>query len=351
MLPAIKSFAREEIEAQRYGDAVDRALALHLRENRIEAALEPAISLVAAVAAIALLLVAGANVRSGEMSATELFGFLFYAALLTRPVGALASTYGQFQNARGTLARLHGVLERPAEPGYAAGQVLGRARGEIAFAAVSFAYPDRERVLDAVDLTIPAGQTIALVGENGAGKTTLINLLLRFYEPAAGRILLDGHDIREVQLQSLRDQFGLVPQRPLLFNGTIRANIAFGEEGASDEAIAQAARLAQADAFISGLPEGYQTRIGDHGVKLSGGQRQRIALARALLKNPPILVFDEATSMFDRDGESAFIASCESALKGRTVILITHRPASLALADRLVRVEGGKASEVEAYLP
>jgi ATP-binding cassette, subfamily B, bacterial len=348
MLPAIKAFTREEIEARRYGETVGKAMALTLRENRIYAALEPAINLAAAGAAIVLLVVARGNVRSGAMSPTELFGFLFYAALLTRPVGSLANVYGQFQTARGTLARLHGVLQRETEAGYAADGVIDAAKGAIALRGVTFAYPERETVLDDVDLDIPAGQIVALVGENGAGKSTLVNLLMRFYEPGAGTVLLDGRDIRTIQLQELRRQFGLVPQRPLLFNGTIRANIGFGLQGASDSAIEEAARLAQAHDFITGLAQGYDTQIGDHGVRLSGGQGQRIALARALLGNPPILIFDEATSMFDLNGENAFIASCESALRGRTVILITHRPASLALADRQVRVEGGKVRDADA---
>ena len=230
---------------------------------------------------------------------------------------------------------------------YGADGALKNVKGAIALRGVRFAYPDREPVLDNVDLEIPAGQIVALVGENGAGKTTLVNLLLRFYEPDEGTIGFDGQDIGAVQLQELRRQFGLVPQRPLLFNGTIRDNIGFGLAGASNEAIAQAARLAQAHDFVSGLTKGYDTEIGDHGVRLSGGQRQRIALARALLADPPVLILDEATSMFDLDGEQAFIASCEQALRGRTVILITHRPASLALAERLLRVEDGKVREVE----
>ncbi len=342
MLPAIKAFAREEIEAGRYGEAVDLAMALKQRENRIKAALGPSIELVAASAAVVLLIVAGRSMQGGTMSPTELFGFLFYAALLTRPVSALSGIYGEIQTARGTLARLNDVMRHEPEAGYGAQGRLERAAGAIALRNVSFAYPGRETVLDQVDLDIPAGQIVALVGENGAGKTTLVNLLSRFYEPSAGEVRLDGRDIREIQLQALRRQFGLVPQRPLLFNGTIRANILFGHQAASQAAIEQAARLAQAHQFISGLASGYETDIGDHGVRLSGGQRQRIALARALLADPPVLVFDEATAMFDLEGESAFIASCGEALKGRTVILITHRPASLAIAQRLLRVEGGK---------
>ena len=347
MLPAIKAYAREDIEAARYGAAVGHSMALAQKQNRIYAVLGPAIDLASATAAIALLVVAGGNLRSGTMSPTELFSFLFYAALLTRPVSALSFIYGQVQTARGTLNRLHAVLQQEPEAGYGADGALKNVKGAISLRGVSFAYPDREPVLDNVDLEIPAGQIVALVGENGAGKTTLVNLLLRFYEPDEGTIGFDGQDIGAVQLQELRRQFGLVPQRPLLFNGTIRDNIGFGLAGASNEAIAQAARLAQAHDFVSGLTKGYDTEIGDHGVRLSGGQRQRIALARALLADPPVLILDEATSMFDLDGEQAFIASCEQALKGRTVILITHRPASLALAERLLRVEDGKVREVE----
>ncbi len=348
MLPAIKAFAREEIEAARYGEAVGQAMVLAQRESRIKAAIGPTIELVAACAAILLLIVAGRSMHGGAMSPTELFGFLFYAALLTRPVSALSGIYGEVQTARGTLERLNEVLRREPEPGYAAPGALERAKGALALRGVSFAYPGREVVLDNVDLDIPAGQIVALVGENGAGKTTLVNLMLRFYEPSTGEVRLDGRDIRTIQLQALRRQFGLVPQRPLLFNGSIGANIVFGREDTGQAGVEQAARLAQAHQFITGLAKGYDTQIGDHGVRLSGGQRQRIALARALLADPPVLVFDEATSMFDLDGESAFIASCEQALNGRTVILITHRPASLALAERLLRVEHGKVFEVES---
>lgn len=347
MLPAIKSFAREEREAARYGHAVDVAMDLALRENRIKAMLGPTIELIAAIAAVALLIVAGRSMSGGALSPTELFGFLFYAALLTRPVSALSNIYGEVQTARGTLARLNEVMTHAPEAGYAAAGRMDRACGAITLRGVTFAYPGRETVLDKVDLDIAAGQIVALVGENGAGKTTLVNLLLRFHDPSAGEVRLDGRDIRRLQLQDLRRQFGLVPQRPLLFNGTIRVNILFGREDASQAEVEQAARLAQAHQFIAGLAQGYDTQIGDHGVRLSGGQRQRIALARALLADPPVLIFDEATSMFDIDGESAFIASCEQALKGRTVILITHRPASLALAERLIRVEHGKVFEVE----
>ena len=345
MLPAIKSFAREEAETRRYRSRVDRALGLRLQEGRIYAALDPIIGLIAAGAAVLILLAAGRSVQSGGMSIAELFSFLFYAALLTRPIGALAHIYGQVQSARGTLSRLQAVLELDPEPGYSATASITGARGDIAFICVGFAYPGRDVTLSDVTLKIRAGETVALTGSNGAGKTTLINLLLRFHDPDRGTIQLDGQDISTIRVQDLRRQIGVVPQRALLFNGSIRANIAYGLENATDEQVESAARLSQAYEFIADLPQGFQTEIGDHGVRLSGGQRQRIALARALIKDPPILILDEATSMYDLEGEHAFIHASASALKGRTVLLITHRPASLAIADRIICVEDGSVRE------
>jgi ATP-binding cassette subfamily B protein/subfamily B ATP-binding cassette protein MsbA len=351
MLPAIKAFAREQSLAKAYGARVTASMGLFLRLSRITAALEPAIALVTASGAIGLILLASHSVQSGAMTPKELLSLLFYAALLTRPIGALASSYGQMQLTRGTLARLHAMLQRAPEPGYSAMGRLEESRSHICFRDITFGYPGRGDVLRGLNLDIQPGEVIALVGENGAGKTTAINLLLRFHNPAKGTILLDGHDIAGIQVQDLRRQIGMVPQRPLLFNGTIRANIAFGLDEPRDHEIEAAARLAQAHEFIIRLPLGYQTEIGDHGVRLSGGQRQRIALARALLMNPPILVLDEATSMYDLEGENAFIEACATALAGRTVILITHRPASLALANRMVRIEDGQACEVENPQP
>lgn len=346
MLPAIKAFAREEIESRRYDARVNVALGLFLRQSRINAALEPFIAFVAACGAIGLIMFESQRVRSGAMVPAELLSLLFYAALLTRPIGALARAYGEMQLARGTLSRLNVMLKQAPESGYAAESKLTGTRGHICFRDVTFSYVGRNNVLSGLNLEIKPGEVIALVGENGAGKTTIVNLLLRFYNPVSGDIFIDGHDIGAIQVQELRQKIGIVPQRPLLFNGTIRANIAFGLEEASDLTIEQAARLAQAHDFILQMPQGYETEIGDHGVRLSGGQRQRIALARALLKDPPILVLDEATSMFDLEGENAFVEACTTALAGRTVILITHRPASLALANRMVRIENGRACEV-----
>ena len=188
------------------------------------------------------------------------------------------------------------------------------------------------------DLAIAAGETVALTGANGVGKSTVARLLMRHHDPDAGTITLDGTDIAQLQVQSLRRQFGFVPQRALLFNGTIAQNIAFGRADTPTPAIEHAAENAQAAGFIAGLPNGYDTVIGDSGVRLSGGQRQRIALARALLHDPPIYILDEATSMYDLESEAAFVEACVRTLAQRTVILITHRPASLALADRVLKL-------------
>ncbi len=336
ILSAIKAFATEQHHLSNYSNAIEVSRTLSLRRTRIAALVGPVITLVAAIAAIAILLVGSVQVESGERSASELFAFLLYAALLTRPVGGLASTYGSFQMAQGTLSRLEAVFAKPIEDGYLQTRRIERARGTITFENVSFAYPGRPAVLQGVSLKISAGEIVALTGENGIGKSTLINLLLRFYDPDAGSITLDGADISGLQVQDLRSQFGYVPQRALLFNGSIRDNITFGAAHVDPAKLERAARLAQAWDFIEQLPRAMDTEIGDNGIRLSGGQRQRIALARALFRDPPVYIFDEATSMYDLDGESAFVEACLQSLKGRTVIVITHRPASLALADRII---------------
>lgn len=337
-IAAIKSFAREDIESATYRRRVNAARDWSMRVNRIQSLVEPASALVAALAALGLLLLAGSHLRDGRMSPQDLFSFLFYAALLTRPVGALAGAWGQVQVTRGALARMAGVLATPAEPGHANAPALPQARGAIRFEQVDFAYPGRAPVLRRFDLAVAAGEKVAILGENGAGKSTLVALLLRLHECRGGRILIDGHDIARCNVRDLRRQIALVPQRPQLLSGTVRENIGFGRHGATPAQIEDAARRADALSFIAALPQGFDTQIGDRGVRLSGGQGQRIALARALLKDAPIVVLDEATSMYDPEGEVRFVENCTAALAGRTVIIITHRPASVALADRCVHM-------------
>lgn len=341
MLPAIKSFAQEDNYRVHYARNLEAARRASLAQARASALVGPVAGLIAALAAIAILLVgAGGIGGTQERSAGELFSFLLYAALLTQPAGKLARVYGEFQWAGGTLARLREVLLVPEETGYSVpaepAPSTRRARGAITFENVSFAYPGRAPVLDNVNLQIAAGEVVALTGENGIGKSTLVRLLLRFYEPQAGRITLDGVDIRDINVQHVRRQIGYVPQRALLFNASVADNISMRAPGADRAKIEQAARLSEAWGFIEGLPDGLDTLIGDNGIRLSGGQRQRIALARALFADPPVYVFDEATSMYDMPSEAAFVDTCVKSLAGRTIILITHRPASLALADRIM---------------
>jgi len=342
MLAATKSFAVEQVREARFAWLAEAARGLQLRQARLSACIAPVVGLAAAVGVIALLLVSGSALADGGSDPARLFSVLLYAALLTRPVGALADFYGRLQWADGTLAELEAVLAEPVEPGYAQHVRMPQVRGRITFEQVAFAYPGRPTVLCDASLDIAPGEVVALTGANGAGKSTLVNLLLRFHDPAAGRILLDGADIATLDVQWLRRQMALVPQRPLLFDGTVRDNIAYGLTQPDEAAMARAVDLAQAAEFIAALPQGYDTMIGDHGVRLSGGQRQRIALARALVTDPRVLIFDEATSMYDLEAEAAFVESSIKVLKRRTVLVITHRPASLALANRVVVVEGGR---------
>lgn len=339
MLPAIKAFATEEKHRSEFATAADNSRRLAVRQAQWSVTIGPVMALIAALAAISVLVVGSEQLLDADRSPSDLFAFLLYAALLTQPAGALAKMYGAYQMARGTLARLESVLEQEPEPGHQIGQRLERAAGAIAFRKVSFGYPGRPTLFDALDFDVKPGEIVALTGENGVGKSTLVRLLLRFYEPLSGTITLDGTCISEYQVQDLRRQFGYVPQRALLFNGTIADNIVFGQSAPHpQEAVSRAVKLAQADEFIASLPDGLETVIGDHGVRLSGGQRQRIALARALYSQPPIYILDEATSMYDLEGEAAFVEECIGSLKGRTVIIITHRPASLALADRVLKL-------------
>ena len=262
------------------------------------------------------------------------------------PLTSLGKTFDLYQRAMASTRRIFALLDTPR--GMDDGDTplpLDRVQGELRFENVTFAYRDGGPVLKGLDLTIPAGRTTAIVGATGAGKSTVIKLMLRFYDPASGRVALDGFDLRELRMAHLRHAIGLVSQDVFLFHGTVRDNIAYGRPDADDETVRRAAEIAEAHAFIEALPQGYHTVVGERGQKLSGGQRQRLSIARAVLKDPPILILDEATSAVDNETEAAIQRSLERLAVGRTTVVIAHRLSTVRNADVIYVLDQGQVVE------
>lgn len=338
MKPAIKSFAREATEASRFETHNAQLLLLSRQQLLVQSLISPAMGLLAGSGLLLLFWLGSARIESSLLTPAELVSLLLYAMLMSQPLRSLSNLYGQIQRARGAAERIMKFFSVQPEPSDTGCIDLPDIKGEITFESVSFQYIEGHPVLDGFNLEISAGETIAVTGPNGAGKSTLSFLLQRMADPDKGRILIDGQDISSVTLSSLRRKIGLVAQHTLLVNGTVAENIAYGRALAEQDEVIAAARKAHAHDFIKSLPNGYDTIIGDQGLKLSGGQRQRVALARTILIDPPILILDEATSMFDPTGEERFIEECREILAEKTVLLITHRPASLRLADRTIEL-------------
>jgi ATP-binding cassette subfamily B protein/subfamily B ATP-binding cassette protein MsbA len=304
------------------------------------------------LASAALLLYGGNRVLQGHLTMGDLMMFMVYLLMLLGPLAVLASSAAQFQNSLSGLDRILDLLEEPREA--AAGQMVAVDReavaGRITFEDVSFQYPGCESfALQNVSLDVGAGETIALVGPSGAGKTTFCNVAVRFYEPTSGRVLLDGQDLRELDVEVFRNLLGIVEQDVFLFDGTVAANIGYGRKHATDDEIERAAKAANAHEFIGSLPKGYDTVIGERGVKLSGGQRQRLAIARAVLADPKILILDEATSNLDTESERLIQASLRSLTRNRTCLIIAHRLSTIAHADRIVVIESGHITEIGTH--
>lgn len=352
-MQTVQSYVREDTEAQRYTQATDTAFHSAIRRNRTRSYLT-ALAITLVFGSIVFVLWLGAQaVMQGRMSPGLLTQFMLYAALVGGSTGALAEVLGDVQRAAGAAERLLELLD--AQPGIRSGSVQlehshlkdNPTGATVAFKSVDFSYPSRpeEKALANLSFSLEPGETVALVGPSGAGKTTILQLLLRFYDPDSGSITIDGKAIDTLTLRSLRESIGFVSQDSVVFSDSVSANLRFGSLDASDEAIEQAASDAQALEFIHRLPNGFDTYLGEKGVRLSGGQRQRLSIARALLKNPPLLLLDEATSALDAESERKVQLALDSAMSGRTTLVIAHRLATIVNADKILVLNEGRIVE------
>ncbi|MEM8858115.1 MAG: ABC transporter ATP-binding protein [Chloroflexota bacterium] len=343
----VKSFAREPYESGRFSEKVQDILSAAMRTAWLRSILSPTIGFIAFMSITLTLWFGTTEVLEGNLTVGELISYLVYTMLIAGPIGGLANSIAQFQSALGAADRIFGLLDTPAEiTNQPNAQPLPEVVGSVTFNDVNFDYGADVPILKDVSFTAEPGSVIALVGPSGAGKSTLVNLIPRFYDVGEGAVLIDGHDVRDVMIDSLRQQIGIVPQETLLFSDTVQNNIRYGRLDATDDEIVAAAQAANADEFITeDLPHGYQTLVGERGVKLSGGQRQRVAIARAILKDPRILILDEATSSLDSESEHLVQEALENLMGGRTSFVIAHRLSTIQNADWILVLNEGRIVE------
>ena len=342
----VKSFVRERYENERFHRQNELNFQAEMKNVQLTSLLTPTVEFLAAITVTFILWIGGYEVVQGDLTAGALVAFLTYAVNLANPVKRISRIYGTVQRAMAAIDRVFGVLDMEETIRDRKNAVpLPEIEGRVAVKDVSFSYKEGAPALSHVSLEASPGQLIAFVGPSGAGKSTIANLIPRFYEVNEGAIEIDGHDVRDVTLDSLREQIGIVPQETMLFSSSVRENIRYGRLVATDEEIEEAARAANAEEFILQLPEGYETKIGERGLNLSGGQRQRIAIARAILKNPRILILDEATSALDTESEKIVQAALDKLMVGRTSFAIAHRLSTIFNADCIYVIDGGRIVE------
>ncbi|MFC0351658.1 ABC transporter transmembrane domain-containing protein [Undibacterium danionis] len=354
-MPTVQAYTHEHIEARRFADTVEHAFSTAMRRIRARSLLTMIAILLIFGAIVFVLWLGAQSVMQGEMSGGKLGQFILYASIVAGAIGALSEVLGEAQRAAGATERLLELMSVQSpiiSPSAPSALPLEDAHGaRVSLQDIVFHYPSRPQIaaLSHINLEIKPGETVALVGSSGAGKTTLFQLLLRFYDPQQGRICMDGVNIQDLDLHTLRDTIGIVPQDTVIFSANAMENIRYGRVDASDEDVIQAAKMAAAHEFIQRLPEGYQSFLGERGVRLSGGQKQRIAIARALLKNPRLMLLDEATSALDAESERLVQQALESAMQGRTTIIIAHRLATVQRADRIIVLKHGQVVEIGTH--
>lgn len=342
----VKSFVQTKREEGRFLTAVQHGLSLSLRRAGIMALFVPVISLLTFSAAAAVLWYGGTQVIEGTVTPGDLFAFVLFAGILIGPFSSAARVFAQIKEAQGATQRVFEILDAEADiRDVPDAHILSAVKGHVRAEQVSFSYDPRTPVLSHLSFGAQPGELVAFVGPTGAGKTTAINLLHRFYDPIEGRITVDGHDLRQVAVDSWYRQVALVPQETILFGGTILDNIRYGNPEASEAAVQEASKSAHAHEFISAFPDQYLTVVGEKGINLSGGQRQRIAIARAILKNPRVLLLDEATSSLDTESERLVQEALERLMQGRTTFVVAHRLSTIQRADRILVLDKGRVVE------